>query len=89
MLSGLLRCRHVFTALLGGEFFDGIAEHGARHGGGMLIEESEQDAFGAFAGFAQHPAGGFVDQVFTIHEQAFSKSERIIEIVVADEMLGG
>ena len=76
-------------SLLRSEFFDGVAQHGARHRGGVLIEESEQDAFGAFASFSQHPTGGFVDQVFGITEQSFAKGERIVEIVVPNEVLGG
>lgn len=52
------------------QMFDGVAKHGARHGGNVLVEETCQrlPAY-ALAHFAQHPPGRLVNQITRIAQQ--------------------
>jgi len=43
--------------------FNGVTQHGARHLPVMLLQERFLDSQIALADFAEHPAGGFVDEM--------------------------
>ena len=78
------------------KFLDGIAQHGAGHGGGMLLQELYQQVFIALTHLAKHPSDGFLHQV--VHrwfrhgvigrEEAFGKGDSIDEIAVSDKCQG-
>lgn len=55
----------------------------------MLAEEAFEERLIAFADFAEHPSGGFVNEVVPIVGEHFGDRQRVIEIVVADEVLRG
>lgn len=64
-------------ALGSGELFDGVAEHCAGHRGRVAVEEGEELREAAvLADFAEHPAGGFVDEVVGMVEKALGDAER-------------
>ena len=50
-------------APLGREPLHGISQHGARHCGGMTVEELAKQRLVFFPDFAQHPAGGLLQQI--------------------------
>ena len=72
-----------------GEFFEGVAQHGAGHLGGVLIEEGEQGRHIALADFAEHPAASFVHEIVRMGQKEGTEPERIGEVASADEGLGG
>ena len=71
------------------EFFDGVVEGGARHGGGVPIQERGQPRAILLAGEAEVAADGLVDQVVPIVEQQLGEGEDIVQIALLDEVEGG
>jgi hypothetical protein len=63
-LEGLDFALQVLPPLRFRKSFDGVAQHGPRHTRMMRLEEFLQRSQILFADFAQHPAGGLVDQFF-------------------------
>lgn len=57
---------HVESFFFFGESFDGVAEHGAGDGFEVFFEEAFYWGLVYFGGFAEHPAGGFVDEVLSV-----------------------
>ena len=79
----------VSLSLFLGELFDGVAEHGPRH---SSVTGSEKSLFRrevAFADLSQHPAGGFVDQVFSVTQKFLGDVQSVLELTRANEGIGG
>jgi len=55
----------------------------------MPAQEFLKGAKVFLAGFAQHPAGGLVDQVLGVMEEDFGEREGIVDVTVANEPPGG
>lgn len=72
-----------------GEFFDRVAQHGAGHLGGVLVEESQQWLCIAFADLAEHPAAGFVHEIVRVRQKEGAESERVGEVTGTHEGLSG
>lgn len=69
----------------GRELFDGVAEHCAGHRGRVEVEEGEElREATVLADFAEHPSGGFVDEVVGLVEQALGDAERGVVDARAD-----
>jgi hypothetical protein len=56
----------VVGALRFGQVFQSIAQHDARHAGGVPVEEGQEAGLVDVSGGAQHPANGLVDQVLVV-----------------------
>ena len=78
------------AALSVGEALDGVAEHGARHFRGMIVEEFQQQFHTAvFSYLAQQPAGGFVNQVVGMVEQFSGNTQGVVVASFAHRCHGG
>lgn len=66
--------------------FDSVAEGGAGELVGVCAEEGVEGGEVYFADFAEHPAGGFVDEVVRVVEEDFGDGEGVGEIVLFDEI---
>lgn len=54
----------------------------------VLSQEALQGAQAFLAGFAEHPASGFVDEVFWIAEEDFGECEGVVYPAFSDEPPG-
>ena len=68
--------------------FQRVAEHYAGHPCGVPVEEGVEGGTVGVGG-AEHPAGGFVDQVLGVVEQQFGDGEGVVELAAPDEGEGG
>jgi len=68
-----------------GEVFDCISQGSTRHPRVILREKIQHCGLGPLAGFAQHPADGFVDQVVLVFQQDGGNAECIFEVASFDE----
>jgi hypothetical protein len=83
--TGRFQAPVVFSRLLV-QMFAGVAQGGARHGGSMFVQESQQSLSVFFAGFAQPALNGLVDQVVLVLEEQFGDLKGIRHLALADEV---
>ena len=82
--GGLLSGEKMFPQVLR-EFFNRVAKHGPGHGEAVGVEEVHQLARVPFAGFAQHPSAGFVDEVLRGIEEMGGEGKCFREVALADK----
>ena len=63
-----------------------ISQHGSGHDAAMGLQEVLQRGQISLPDFAQHPAGGFVDEVFFVVQENFSELKRVSNLPLADEV---
>ena len=72
-----------------GEFFNGIAQHGPRHGLVVLPEKSLRCLLIALADLPQHPAHRLVNEIVPVGKEKGGDGQAIVKVVFLDEMQGG
>src|SRR5690349_7522753 len=72
--------RKVAFAGRGIEMLDGVAESRARHGLVVLGQIIDEHSAVALADFAQHPAGGFVNEVVLVGQKLSNDAQWPLEI---------
>ena len=86
---GLRGTFEVVLAGVGLEVFGSEAEGGAVHGGAVTIEEGDEALAVVFAGFAKPSSDRRLHEVLRVVDEEFGDGEGVVEIVVADEVVGG
>jgi hypothetical protein len=78
----------VLSPLVWREALDGVPEHDAGCHGTVPVEETLQGLLVALADFSEHPAGGFVNQVFLIAQEHLGDLQRVANLALPDEPPG-
>jgi hypothetical protein len=73
-------------ALLRLEALDGVAEHDARHRGGVLLEEQHEARGVPLPGLAQDSAGCLLHEVVWFAPQEGRDAIRVLDVVLVDEV---
>ena len=77
------------ASFVGVQVLDGVAQGGARHGGGVGIQEGPQPADVAFARLADPAPDGGLDEVLGVVDEELTDREGVVELPTLDEGPGG